>query len=242
VTLLAEKVETLEEFEYCQSLGFDLFQGYFLAKPEIIQGRKLDSNQLALMRVMAEINSPKSDIAQISRCVEQDPALCIKILRYVNSSHFSIRQKVKSLNHACTMLGLEAVRTITTLLLLADNPHVPQQAAKNALLRACMCRSLADHPNAASAHSLFTTGLLSMLDVLLGQPLKDLLKQLPLDESITDAILTGRGLGGQVLKTVVSYEKCEWDKLTRNGADPARLRSAYLESLKQVKQAWAAAS
>lgn len=240
--LLAEKVETLEEFECCKSLGFDLFQGFFLARPEIIEGRRLDCNQMALMRVIAEINSPKSDIGRLSRIVEQDPALCIKLLRYVNSSHFGIRQKVKTLQHACAMLGLEAIRTITTLLMLAGNPHVPQQAAKDALLRAWMCRSLAENLNAPDAHSLFTVGLLSMLDVLLGKPLEESLAQLPIEDSITEAILHGRGLPGQVLRLVVSYEKCEWDDLTKNGANADRMRTAYLESLKQVKQAWAAAS
>jgi EAL and modified HD-GYP domain-containing signal transduction protein len=242
MTLLAEKVETLEEFEQCKSLGFDLFQGYFLAKPELIEGRKLDSNQMALMRVIAEVNSPKSNIDKVSRAVEQDPALCIKILRYVNSSHFSLRQKVKSLHHACMMLGLDTVRTITTLLLLAGNPHIPQQAAKDALLRAWMCRSLAENRSTGDAHSLFTVGLLSMLDVLLGQPINELLSQLPIEDSITDAILKGHGIPGKVLTMVVSYEKCEWDVLTKNGANPERMRSAYLESIKQVKQAWTAAS
>jgi EAL and modified HD-GYP domain-containing signal transduction protein len=242
MTLLAEKVETLEEFEYCKTLGFDLFQGYFLAKPEIIEGRKLDSNQMALMRVLSEINSPNADIHELARTVEQDPALCLKILRYVNSSHFAIRRNVESLQHACMMLGLGALRTITTLLMLAGNPHVPQQAAKSALLRAWMCRTLAEHHSAANAHSLFTMGLVSMLDVLLGQPLDRLLSDLPLEKNIREAILNGEGLLGQILNTVVSYEKCDWDELARNGANPERLREAYLESLKQVRQAWAAAS
>jgi EAL and modified HD-GYP domain-containing signal transduction protein len=242
VILLAEKIETQEEFELCRELGFDLFQGYFLSKPEIIEGRKLDGNQLALMKILAEINSPAADIKNLANTVEQDPALCIKLLKYVNSSHFAVRRNVESLQHACVMLGLESLRTITTLLLLAGNQHIPQQTARTALLRAWMCRSLAKHHEGVNAHSLFTTGLLSMLDVLMGQPLETLLAALPLDESILNAILRGEGVLGQILQTVLSYENCDWSELTRGSANPHQLRSAYFESVEQVKQAWTASA
>ena len=238
MTLLAEKVETLEEFEICRDLGFDLFQGYFLAKPEIIVGRKLDSNQMALMKILAEINNPQADLGQLTRSVEQDAALCIKLLRYVNSSHLGIRRHVESLQHACVLLGLEGVRTVATLLMLAGNKHIPQQAARLALLRGWMCRRLAEHYNAGNPHPFFTAGLLSMLDVLMGQPLEDMLAELPLDQSIRSAILHGEELLGKVLKLVVLYEQCRWEELARRGADPTILRQAYLDSVTQIKKAW----
>jgi EAL and modified HD-GYP domain-containing signal transduction protein len=93
-----------------------------------------------------------------------------------------------------------------------------------------------------NAHSLFTTGLLSMLDVLMGQPLETLLAALPLDESILNAILRGEGVLGQILQTVLSYENCDWSELTRGSANPHQLRSAYFESVEQVKQAWTASA
>ncbi len=238
VTLLAEKVETLEEFELCRELGFDLFQGYFLAKPEIIEGRKLDGNQMALMKILAAINDPQSDLPQLTGLVEQDPALCIKLLRYVNSSHFGIRRNVESLRHACVLLGLEGVRTVATLLMLAGNKHVPQQSARTALLRGWMCRRLAEHFDAGNPHPFFTAGLLSMLDVLMGQPLEDLLADLPLDESIRAAILHGENRLGEILKQVILYEQCQWDRLMRSGADPTILCKAYMDSVTQVKKAW----
>ncbi len=242
VKLLAEKIETQQEFELCRDLGFDLFQGYFLSKPELIEGRKLDGNQMALMKILAEINAPQADIRDLAETVERDPALCIKLLRYVNSSHFGVRRNVESLRHACVLLGLETLRTITTLLLLAGNKHVPQQAAKTALLRAWMCRTLAQYHEDANAHSLFTTGLLSMLDVLMGQPLDNLIAELPLEESIREALLLGIGPTGQILQVAIDYEKCAWEQLTECGIKPALLRTAYLESVEEVKRAWAASA
>ncbi|MCA9071921.1 MAG: HDOD domain-containing protein, partial [Planctomycetaceae bacterium] len=171
VKLLAEKVETLEEFQHCRSLGFDLFQGYFFSKPELLEGRKLDSNQTVLLRILSVINSPQVEIQSLARTVEADPALCLKILRYVNSSHFGIRRTVESLQQACVLLGLDTLRTITSLLLLVGNNNVPQQAARTALLRAWMCRNLGQNNSKVNPQSVFTVGLLSMLDVLLGQPL-----------------------------------------------------------------------
>ncbi len=240
VTLLAEKVETLEEFEICRDLGFDLFQGYFFSKPEILQGRKLDSNQVALMKILTEINDPQSDIKKLIFAVEQDPALCIKLLRYVNASHMSIRQTVESLQHACVLLGTERIRTIATLLVLAGNKDLPQQAARTALLRAWMCRGLANRQQAENVHTFFTTGLLSMIDVLMGQPLDILLANLPVDESVCQAILKREGQMGQILEMVIQYERCEWDRFTQNEALSTILRNTYVDSINQVQLAWQA--
>lgn len=238
VKLLAEKVETQEEFEICRDLGFDLFQGYFLSKPELVEGRKLDGNQLALLRILAEVNSPETDIEALTKTVEQDPALCVKLLKYVNSSHMGLRRTVESLKHACVLMGLQNLRTITTLLLLAGNKNLPQHAARAALLRGWMCRNLVREPEPVDPHALFTVGLLSLLDVLMGQPLASLLAELPLEENVRAAILERSGPAGRVLETVIQYESCDWDRLTRIGADTNLLRSAYLQAVAEVKAAW----
>jgi len=238
VKLLAEKVETQEEFELCRDLGFDFFQGYFLSKPELVEGRKLDGNQLALLKILAEVNRPDCDIKALAGTVETDPALCIKLLRYVNSSHMGIRRTVESLQHACVLLGLDRLRTITTLLLIAGNKHVPQHAAKSALLRASMCRNLGQYHDQANPNTLFTVGMLSMLDVMMGQPLNVVLEELPLEDSIREAILNGADLPGKVLRTVIEYEQCRWEKLNRANTSPDLLSQAYLNAVGQVKAAW----
>lgn len=238
VKLLAEKVETLEEFRLCQSLGFDLYQGFFLSKPELLKGRKLDSKQTTLLRILSEINAPNVEIRNLARTVELDPGLCVKILRYVNSSHFGIRRNVESLQHACVMLGLATIRTLTMLLLLVGNCGVPQRAARAAILRACMCRNLAEYHADVNSHSVFTVGLLSMLDLLLGQPLEDLLPTLPLDETIRSAILEGTGTMGELLQNVIVYERCEWDTLAELGVEANVFRRAYLNAVTEVQGAW----
>lgn len=240
--LLAEKVETLEEFRFCQTLGFDLYQGYFLSKPELLEGRKLDSNQTTLLKILSEINSPDIEIRDLTRTVELDPALCLKILRYVNSSHLGIRRQVESLQHACVLLGLGALQTLTNLLLLVGNESVPKQPAQTALLRACMCRNLAENDRNLNSHSVFTVGLLSMLDVLLGQPLDKLLAGLPLDDRVRAAILDREGAMGELLQHVSIYERCDWDKLAELGRDANTFRQAYLNAVLEVQKAWESAA
>src|SRR5690606_4955278 len=106
VKLLAEKVETGEEFDLCDQLGFDYFQGYFLSRPEIVSGRKIEPGKLAALRILAAASHPNVTLAELEEIVNTDPALSYKFLRFINSIHLGLRYKVSSIKQAISTLGI----------------------------------------------------------------------------------------------------------------------------------------
>jgi EAL and modified HD-GYP domain-containing signal transduction protein len=233
VQLLAEKVEDWHQFATCRDLGFELFQGHFLSRPELLHGHKLEASRLALLRILARVHDPSATFQDLEHTIEQVPAMCVKLLRYVNSSQTGLQRKVDSLHRALVLLGLEEIRTITTLLALVGTDALSPLAVNTAWVRAVMCRRLGlcyGH----DPHAYFTAGLLSMLDVLMGRPLEEVIASLPLDENMRSAILRFEGPMGRPLKAVVHYEQGQWDKLIGQSYELAILRSAYLEAIAEA--------
>jgi len=170
LTLLAEKIETRERFELARDAGFELFQGWFYARPHLLQRRRLHSERATLLRLLAMLEDPATDFDDIGGFVEQNMALSYKLVRYVNSVLFSLAQPIESVRHACAMLGLERVRTCVTLLLLSEVDDKPHELMANALCRARMCQLLAGGASADEGQKHFTVGLFSLLDAFLDQP------------------------------------------------------------------------
>ena len=119
VKLLAEKVETEEEFEFCKQLGFDYFQGYFLARPNIVQGTQLPPNRLGLLQLLAKLQDPKVEVSDLEEIIGHDAALGYKLLRYLNSAFFALPREVESLRAAVIYLGTQTIQRWASLLLLA---------------------------------------------------------------------------------------------------------------------------
>ena len=105
--LLAEKVETREEFEHCLELGFDYFQGYFFSKPVIIEGKQLKPNQLALLEILTKIQSPECELSELDEIIRKDIGMSYKVLKLINSSFYSMPKKIDSIRHAVSIMGLE---------------------------------------------------------------------------------------------------------------------------------------
>lgn len=242
VHLLAEKVERRSEFELCKQLGFQLFQGYFLSQPEIVQGRKLNSHKLALVDTLAKLNDPAATFSDLESTIERDPGLCVKLLKYVNSSHFGIRREVDSLHRALVLLGVGNIRTITTLLVLADDRSTATVDVHAALTRAWTCRGLVEHRDSQYGHQLFTAGLLSRLDVLMQCPLEEALAGFAMTEDIREGVLNRTGEIGEILDQVECYERGAWDELAMSDENSDRLRTAYLDAIARVDASFGSAT
>ena len=119
VTLVAEKLEDHADFEIAVAAGCDLFQGYFFCRPELIEGTAVAPNQLALLQLAADLQDPAVDLAALDRVISTDVALSYRLLRYINSAYFSVRQPVSTVMQAVTLLGIENVRSWTTMMILA---------------------------------------------------------------------------------------------------------------------------
>ena len=231
VDLLAEKIETKQEFELCQQLGFKYFQGYFFSRPDIVKGAQLPPNRLALLEMIAILQDPECRFDELELIISKDVAISYKLLRIINSSFYGLPQKVESIQKALVVLGLQALRNWVTVIGLSQIENKPQELINISLTRAKMCELLAAEIG-CEKNSAFTIGLFSMLDVLMDRPLNELLDQLPLAEEITGALTEYSGVLGNLLKMVVAYEQGNWVELEKVAISPAHsLRTSYLDSL-----------
>ena len=236
VHLLAEKVETLDEFDFCSNLGFDYFQGYFFCEPKIIEGRQIPTNRLAATRLVAKLQDPDIKADELEETIRQDVTLSYKLLRFVNSAHLSLPRKVESIGHAAMMIGVSRLRTWASLLMLASMDDKPRELMVTGIVRAKMCEELA----AANAFSMggqfFTVGLFSVLDAMLDSRMEDVLDKLPLSDEIVQALITHEELLGRILDFTIAYEQGDWERLAEVGSslklDPPAIRTAYMNAVK----------
>lgn len=143
ITLLAEKVETYEMLEFCLTAGFDLFQGYFLARPKIIKGKKITENKQTVLQLLSVLHNPNVAIEKIEQLISRDPMLSYKLLRLVNSAAFSLPRTIESLRQAITLLGLNIIKNWVNLLAMANLGDKPLELSIAALTRARLCESIA---------------------------------------------------------------------------------------------------
>lgn len=213
VNLLAEKIETHEIMEACKEMGFKFFQGYFLSKPKLIKGRKLEGNQMALMQLMQELQNPNTTPARLEELIMMDPVLTYRLLRIVNSADFKLVRQVTSISQAIVLMGLEEVRKWATLIAMTSTPDKPEELSRQLLMRGRMCEQVAARTAPDIASSSFMAGMLSGLDALLDVDKQTLMRQVPLDDEIKQAINLGSGRVGDILVNVLLYERGEWDAL-----------------------------
>lgn len=214
VTLLAEKVETQQEFEKLQQLGFQLFQGYFFARPEMLKHKKIASSKLNLLLLIAESSKIRLDFEKLTHIVERDLGLSYKLLRFVNSASFARAQAIGSLKHAMVYMGEAELKKFIALLALANlKEDGPTELLNMSVVRARFCDLLSlkcgDPENPPAA---FLTGLFSLVDALLEQPLQDLLNDLPILPEIKAALTAEEGSLGQYLKLAKAFESGLWQQ------------------------------
>lgn len=219
VKLLAEKVETRDEFEVCKSLGYSYFQGFYFSKPVIIKGKKLSQNQHTLLNLISLINK-NSDINEIVNEFKQSPKLSYQILNFLNSSMFSLRKEIQSIRQAIVLLGIDALKKwILFLLYLEDGGKSicsESPISQLVLTRARTMELLESYRSGSSKKSCemaFTVGLLSLIDVVLCIPKEEVFENLTISTEIKDAILNKKGDLGKLLKVIEFTEKEEFQNL-----------------------------
>jgi EAL and modified HD-GYP domain-containing signal transduction protein len=212
--LLAEKIENHEMMQFCLDLGFDLFQGYFLCKPQIVTGRRVDENKQATIKLLAALNDRDVDFDTVVDTLASDPALSYKILRLVNSSAMAMPVEIKSLNQAVSMLGLKAIKNWASFLLLANAGNKPRELGVISMCRAKFCENLGAMAGDKNlSDSCFTVGLLSNLDAFLDMPMEELLDKLNLAEEIRSALRNQQGLVGEIFDLAQKYERGDWGNI-----------------------------
>ncbi len=229
--LLAEKVETHERFALCREAGYDLFQGWFYARPDLVKRQTARPDRMALVQLLGALEDPSIGFDQIGELVEQSLLLSHKLLRFVNSTLFALPDKIESIRHACAVLGLARVRVCVTLLLLSELDEKPGELLLNALTRARLCQLLSPWPSGTSQQKHFTVGLFSLLDAYLDCPIEELLQELPFSDDVKRALLAGEGDSGSALRTAIACERADWDALQAGPRDPGEVQRLHLAAL-----------
>jgi len=216
IQLLAEKVETYEEYDRALTLGFELFQGFFFSRPEMVKAKTLSPSQLTLTELLNETSKDELDIAKITIIFERDVTLSYKLLRYVNSPIFKRRNEVSSIKQALVLLGTNESKRFLGLIFAAQiNPNKPSELFTTTMIRAKFCElSAADLTCQDDVSQAFLTGLLSLIDAIVDEDLEHILDKLPLAPQIKEPLLNGKGTLASLLRLVESIEHADWQEAT----------------------------
>ena len=228
--LLAEKVETQEEFEHCKELGFDYFQGYFFSKPNIVKGQKLPANKVAIIQLLAKLQEPGISDKELADSIMQDVTMSLRILRYINSAQFGLGKEIESIQQAIMMLGRTTIRNLANLVALSHIQDKPHELLIISMVRAKMAENIAAL-NKLDTDVCFTAGLFSNLDSLMDQEMPILVDSLPLSENLKNALLKHEGELGEILRCILAYENCEWHDANYKDIDTESIRSCYFDAL-----------
>ncbi|ELR67382.1 Putative signal transduction protein [Photobacterium marinum] len=235
---LAEKVENHEEFIAAREAGFDLFQGFFFSRPEMIQNKALTPSALTTLRLFQEISQEDVNFKQVESIIATDVSLSYKLLRHVNNMTSSRSKPITSFKQALVYLGEERLRRFITFIATSHAMEKKPAALYSlSLQRAHLCERLGKlvTPRIAG-NQAFLTGLFSLLDSILDKPIEELIEQLPLSEEIKLALVNQEGTLGQILRLMEAYDAAEWDKVSQFCQElvinESNVADLYLESVK----------
>lgn len=235
---LAKKIEDLAELRACQKLGFSLFQGFFLSKPNTLKGKTVRPDQRAVMRLLRVLQGSEAGFKEIEAVIATSSELTYKLLQLINSAAFGFDHPVTSIHTALTLMGLEKIRSWGSLLALANNSDKPKVLCTNALIRGEMCRRLinASPTTDLNGNNLFTVGLLSTMDLFLDLPMQEITQILKLPGWLAGALLERNGDIGIILNTAIAYESADfegvyWDGLHDMGLESMDVQHAYHDSI-----------
>lgn len=234
--ILAEKVETYDEFKNAIDMGFDLFQGFFFCKPELISGKEIPGSQLALLQIMAEVNRPEFDIEKIEALIAPDVSLAYKLLRYINSAFFAKAKRISSVQQALVYMGEAEIRRFVSLIAMSNLANgKPGELIRAACIRGKFCELIGDMATArVKPAELFTLGMFSLIDAILDQSMHRIMKELPLAEDIKTALIERKGRLAGYLFLTETYEKGQWPQMAKicnvMQIDEKKLPDLYLQA------------
>ncbi|SHG89381.1 EAL and HDOD domain-containing protein [Tepidibacter thalassicus] len=234
---IAEKIENNEVFNYAKDLGYDYFQGYFFSKPTTIKGKNLLSNKSYYIDIMNELHKKEPCYNKITQTIEQNVKLTYNLLKLVNSK-FTAVNKIYSVKHALTMLGLNEIEKWISLIMIQNFSHnKPNEIFKISIFRSKFGELLAENSIYKNRkHEIMIMGLLSVIDIILEQPLETILKKLPLANDIKDAMLKKESIFNNMYNLIIEYEQGCWKNVSKYAQklkiDINKLPDIYFKSIK----------
>ena len=237
VKVLAEKVETVEQFEACLKMGFDLFQGYFFQHPTVLNKKRIDASAMAMLKLLQQLTLDAS-VLELEQTFKENPSLSYNLLRLVNSVGIGLREKIKTLRHAIVLLGINPLRRWIQLSLFAGNDSrgINHPLLEMAVVRGRMMETLVIQKGVQGdqAEAAFMTGILSLLDILYEVPMSEIVQSLHVTDEISDALLSRQGQLGLLLTLAEKVETTDFESVTpllsKCNVTLDQLLSAQLES------------
>ena len=238
IKFLAEKVETIKEFNDAVKYGYSYFQGYYLSKPIVISGKKIPENKIIHMRLLEELNSKDFSLEKVEELIKKDISLSYKLLRIVNSAEFGLKHKVTSIKQALSYTGeIQVKKWLYLVSIKAIGDDRPDFIIFESLARAkfgelifLKTRFKNDSFNA------YLTGMLSLVDVILEKPIDEILEEILVDEEVKSALIGEKNNKyGFLLSLILNYEQGKIDKIFELmeyfNISTDELRSSYMEAI-----------
>ncbi|MEJ5914281.1 EAL and HDOD domain-containing protein [Pseudokineococcus sp. 1T1Z-3] len=228
VQLLAERVEDAADLAECALAGYTLFQGFWFDRPRVVEGVSLSPSQLVCVRLLGLLSDPRTDAAQVEHLVREDPALALRVLRWVGSAASGVRGEVTSVGQALTLMGPRTLSSWLVLAMLGEQAHHEVDDVVRVLTRARTCEMLAPHRGVADEHH--TVGLLSAVAEVLGCDVSELVRSTGLSPATASALLAGEGSLGRLLAAVRAVEGDGLWPADALALDPGAVAAAHLRA------------
>ncbi|HEY3308002.1 MAG TPA: EAL domain-containing protein [Desulfuromonadaceae bacterium] len=240
VRILAEKVETAEQFQDCLKLGFTLFQGYFFARPTVLKCRGLEPSKIVMLRLLRCLHE-EAELNEIEDIFRTAPELTYNLLKLVNSVHIGMREKIKSLRHAIVILGTDKLRRWVQLAIFAstdsrgiNSPLLEMAAVRGRLMEYLVMEQHNLSRGNEKVEAAFMTGILSLVGVLFDSTIEEIINELCLSDEIVAALLSRQGELGDLLALAETIEQTNFKKvhdiIGSSEIPIARLLSAQLDA------------
>jgi c-di-GMP-related signal transduction protein len=241
ISLIAEKVETQEMADNVLAHGYSLVQGYHFCRPTTFAAPAMPAGRIAHLRLFAALSQDDLTVDELENLIKHDVSLSYRVLRSVNSAATGVHREVTSVRQALVLLGLDYIRKWASVWALAGlNDGGTQETVSVALLRARCCEVLGAQMGGEKANGSFLLGLCSLLDVIIGRPMSEVLGEMPLPSDTREALLGQANRDRALLDAVIAYERGEWANaaaaLAPLGLKDAALPGAYAEALKWARE------
>jgi c-di-GMP-related signal transduction protein len=212
--LLAEKIETYEDFDTALSLGFNLFQGFFFCRPVIQTGKCSDTMQVSKLQLLRYISDPEVSFYALANVIKRDLVLSYRLLKIVNSAYFGLEYTVTGILHALLILGLNEVKKWISLIILNQmKSNKPHELIRAALVRGLFMEKVAIFQRRRKQRDeYFLVGLFSLAEAIMDMPIDAILQETHLSEEITEPLITGNGIKAELVRVIHHIERAQWEE------------------------------
>jgi EAL and modified HD-GYP domain-containing signal transduction protein len=235
--LLAEKVETKEEFEWAKFIGFDYYQGFYFSRPSLRKGKALPENAVQYVRLMNELNTPEPKFRVLSDIIGLDISLTYKLLKLVNSNP-RLQNEITSIQQAIAILGVNELTRWLSLAMVQDiSKQETHEAVRYAMIRSNLLKEIALHSNLKnSVEELSLLGTLSIVDTVLEISMDEALKSIPISKEMKDTLLDKNTMYSDAMKLCFAYERGVFNDIHKSACninyDVKLLSGHYIDSVK----------